>query len=134
MSHVFGYCVHTDYSEREFQLERGGQWVKGKSADTFAPLGPYRVTKDEIQNPHKLRLWLKVNGETRQDSNPSDLIFSVSCLVSYISQFMSNNGGNASLVSDRISNLSMAAALSACFSLRRFISLCPVLKIDVSTD
>lgn len=107
---------------------------KGKSADTFAPLGPYLVTKDEIQNPHKLRLWLKVNGETRQDSNPSDLIFSVSCLVSYISQFMSNNGGNASLVSDRISNLSMAAALSACFSLRRFISLCPVLKIDVSTD
>lgn len=88
MKHVFGYCLHNDYSEREFQLERGGQWVKGKSADTFAPLGPYLVTTDEIQNPHTLRLWLKVNGETRQDSNTSDLIFSVPYLVSYISQFM----------------------------------------------
>jgi 2-keto-4-pentenoate hydratase/2-oxohepta-3-ene-1,7-dioic acid hydratase in catechol pathway len=88
MEHVFGYSLHNDYSEREFQLERGGQWVKGKSADTFAPLGPYLVTGDELQNPHKLRLWLKVNGETRQDSNTSDLIFPVPYLVSYISQFM----------------------------------------------
>ena len=88
MEHVFGYCLHNDYSEREFQLERGGQWVKGKSADTFAPIGPYLVTRDEIQNPHKLRLWLKVNGETRQDSNTSELIFPIPYLVSYISQFM----------------------------------------------
>jgi len=89
MQHVFGYCLHNDYSEREFQLERGGQWVKGKSADTFAPLGPYLVSKDEIADPHKLRLWLKVNGVTRQDSNTSDLIFNIPFLVSYLSHFMS---------------------------------------------
>lgn len=89
MDHVFGYCLHNDYSEREFQLERCGQWVKGKSADTFAPLGPYLVTRDEIPDPHQLHLWLKVNGETRQDSHTSDLVFSVPYLVSYVSQFMS---------------------------------------------
>jgi 2-keto-4-pentenoate hydratase/2-oxohepta-3-ene-1,7-dioic acid hydratase in catechol pathway len=88
LNHVFGYCLHNDYSEREFQLERGGQWVKGKSADTFAPLGPYLVTADEIQDPHRLHLWLKVNGETRQEANTSDLIFGVPHLVSYVSQFM----------------------------------------------
>lgn len=88
MKHVFGYCLHNDYSEREFQLERGGQWVKGKSADTFAPVGPYLVTTDEIQDPHKLHLWLKVNGETRQDANTSDFIFPVPYLVNYVSQFM----------------------------------------------
>jgi 2-keto-4-pentenoate hydratase/2-oxohepta-3-ene-1,7-dioic acid hydratase in catechol pathway len=88
MRHVFGYCLHNDYSEREFQLERGGQWAKGKSADTFAPLGPYLVTANEIPDPHKLHLWLKVNDETRQDSNTSDLIFRIPALVSYVSQFM----------------------------------------------
>jgi 2,4-diketo-3-deoxy-L-fuconate hydrolase len=88
MDYVFGYCQHNDYSEREFQLERGGQWVKGKSCDTFAPLGPFLVTKDEIPDPHALRLTLKVNGETRQDSNTSDLIFNIPFLVSYVSQFM----------------------------------------------
>ena len=88
MDYVFGYCVHNDYSEREFQLERGGQWVKGKSCDTFAPLGPFLVTKDEIPDPHNLRLTLKVNGEIRQDASTSDLIFGVPFLVSYISQFM----------------------------------------------
>jgi 2-keto-4-pentenoate hydratase/2-oxohepta-3-ene-1,7-dioic acid hydratase in catechol pathway len=89
MDHVFGYVLHNDVSEREFQLQHGGQWVKGKSCDTFAPLGPYLVTKDEIKDPHQLRLWLKVNGEMMQDSSTSDLVFNVPQLVSYISQYMS---------------------------------------------
>jgi 2,4-diketo-3-deoxy-L-fuconate hydrolase len=89
MNHVAGYLLHNDYSERAFQLERGGQWVKGKSCDTFAPLGPFLATKDEIPDPHNLRLWLKVNDEMVQDSNTSDLIFNVPYLVSYLSQFMS---------------------------------------------
>lgn len=87
LEHVAGYCLHNDYSERAYQLERGGQWVKGKSCDTFAPLGPELVPTDDI-NPHNLRLWLKVNGRTMQDSNTSDLIFGVPFLVSYISGFM----------------------------------------------
>ncbi len=88
MDYVAGYCIHNDYSEREFQLERGGQWDKGKSCDTFAPLGLYLVTKDEIPDPHNLRLWLKLNGETVQDSNTNDLIFKIPTLVSYLSHFM----------------------------------------------
>lgn len=88
MDYVAGFCLHNDYSEREFQLERNGQWVKGKSADTFAPLGPYLVTKDELPDYNNLRLWLKVNGKILQDSNTNDLIFGVPHLVSYISQFM----------------------------------------------
>ncbi|WP_291778499.1 fumarylacetoacetate hydrolase family protein [Cecembia sp.] len=88
MDHVAGYCLHNDVSERDFQLHHGGQWVKGKSADHFAPLGPYLVTKDEIPNPHDLRLWLKVNGEMMQDSNTSDLVFDIPTLVAYISQYM----------------------------------------------
>jgi 2,4-diketo-3-deoxy-L-fuconate hydrolase len=88
MNHVSGYCLHNDYSEREFQLERGGQWVKGKSSDTFAPLGPYLATRDEIEDPHNLQLWLKVNDVRHQDSNTSDMIFNVPFLISYISQFM----------------------------------------------
>ena len=88
MDYVAGFCLHNDYSEREFQLERNGQWVKGKSADTFAPLGPYLVTKDELPSYNNLRLWLKVNGRILQDSNTNDLIFGVPFLVSYISQFM----------------------------------------------
>lgn len=88
MEHVAGFCVHNDYSERAFQLERNGQWVKGKSADTFAPVGPYMVTKDEVPNYNNLRLWLKVNGKMLQDSNTNDLIFGVPFLISYISQFM----------------------------------------------
>lgn len=89
MNYVAGYCLHNDVSEREFQTERGGQWVKGKSADTFAPLGPWLVTKDEIEDVHNLRLWLKLNGKTVQDSNTNDLIFNIPYLVSYVSQFMS---------------------------------------------
>ncbi|WP_113922587.1 fumarylacetoacetate hydrolase family protein [Cognataquiflexum aquatile] len=88
MDYVAGYVLHNDVSERDFQLHHGGQWVKGKSADHFAPLGPYLVTKDEISDPHNLRLWLKVNGETMQDSNTSDLVFGIPTLVSYISQYM----------------------------------------------
>jgi 2-keto-4-pentenoate hydratase/2-oxohepta-3-ene-1,7-dioic acid hydratase in catechol pathway len=88
MDYIAGYALHNDYSERAWQLERGGQWVKGKSADTYAPLGPYLVTKDEIADPNKLHLWLKLNGEMLQDSNTDDMIFNVPTLVSYISQFM----------------------------------------------
>lgn len=88
MDYVAGFCLHNDYSEREFQLDRNGQWVKGKSADTFAPIGPYLVTKDEVPNYNNLRLWLKVNGKMLQDDNTNDLIFGVPFLVSYISQFM----------------------------------------------
>ena len=88
MEHVAGYVIHNDISEREYQLERSGQWVKGKSCDTFAPLGPFMATTDEIDDPHNLRLWLKLNGETMQDSSTSDLIFGIPKLVSYISEFM----------------------------------------------
>ena len=88
MAHVAGYVLHNDYSERAWQLERGGQWVKGKSADTFAPLGPWLATTDEIPDPHSLRLWLKVNGETKQDGTTANLIFKLPFLVSYLSQFM----------------------------------------------
>ena len=86
--HIAGYVLHNDYSERAFQLERGGQWVKGKSCDTFAPLGPFLATPDEIRDVHSLRLWLKVNGEQKQCGSTSDMIFDVPTLVSYISQFM----------------------------------------------
>ncbi|WP_199141580.1 fumarylacetoacetate hydrolase family protein [Pedobacter sp. ASV12] len=86
--YIAGYCLHNDYSEREFQLERNGQWAKGKGCDTFAPLGPFMATKDEIADVHQLRLWLTVNGKTLQDGNTSNLIFNVPFLVSYISQFM----------------------------------------------
>ncbi len=88
MDYVAGYCLHNDVSEREFQLERGGTWDKGKGCDTFAPVGPFLATKDEIEDPHKLRLWLKLNGEILQDGNTDDLIFGLPKLVSYISQFM----------------------------------------------
>lgn len=86
--YIAGYSVISDYSERAFQKERGGQWMKGKSADTFAPMGPCLVTCDEVGNPGALRLWTKVNGETRQNGWTGDMIFSVNHLVSYISQFM----------------------------------------------
>jgi 2-keto-4-pentenoate hydratase/2-oxohepta-3-ene-1,7-dioic acid hydratase in catechol pathway len=85
---VAGYVLHNDYSERSFQLERGGQWVKGKSADTFAPLGPFLATRDEIPDPQRLGMWLTVNGEHRQRSSTSNMIFDVAALVSYVSEFM----------------------------------------------
>src|SRR5205085_1062567 len=87
--HIAGYCLHNDYSERDFQLNRGGQWVKGKSCDTFAPIGPYLVTPDEIKDVDNMKMWLKLNGKTMQNSSTSNLIFKVPFLVSYISQFMS---------------------------------------------
>jgi len=88
MDYVAGFCLHNDYSERAFQLERNGQWTKGKGCDSFAPMGPYLVTKDEIKDFNNLKMWLKVNGELRQDNNTDDMIFEVPFLISYISQFM----------------------------------------------
>jgi len=88
LTFVAGFVLHNDYSERSFQLERGGQWVKGKSADTFAPLGPFLVTVDEIPDSSRLRMWLKVNGEFRQNGSTENMIFDVATLVSYVSQFM----------------------------------------------
>ncbi|MFN8357924.1 MAG: fumarylacetoacetate hydrolase family protein [Spirosomataceae bacterium] len=88
LNYVAGYCLHNDVSEREFQLERGGTWDKGKGCDTFAPIGPYLVTPDEIADLNNLRLWLSVNGTMMQDGNTSNLIFKIPFLVSYISQFM----------------------------------------------
>jgi 2-keto-4-pentenoate hydratase/2-oxohepta-3-ene-1,7-dioic acid hydratase in catechol pathway len=86
--HIAGYCVVNDVSEREFQIERLGQWTKGKSADTFCPIGPWVVTADEVPDPGTLALWTEVNGERRQNSNTGDLIFGVDHIVSYVSQFM----------------------------------------------
>ena len=88
MSHIAGYVLHNDVSERAFQIERSGQWVKGKSCDTFAPLGPFIATKDEITDPNNLNLWLKLNGKIMQNSSTSDFIFNIQHVVSYISQFM----------------------------------------------
>ena len=88
MDYVAGYVLHNDVSERAFQLERGGTWDKGKGCDSFAPLGPWLVTKDEIPNPHTLRLWLSLNGKMMQDSNTDDLIFNIPQLISYSSHFM----------------------------------------------
>lgn len=85
---VAGFALHNDYSERTFQLERGGQWVKGKSADTFAPLGPFLATRDEIQDFDNLNMWLKVNGEHRQRGSTSKMIFDVPTLLAYVSEFM----------------------------------------------
>jgi 2-keto-4-pentenoate hydratase/2-oxohepta-3-ene-1,7-dioic acid hydratase in catechol pathway len=89
MNYVAGYCLHNDVSERNFQLERNGTWDKGKGCDTFAPLGPWLVTKDEMKDVNNLRLWLSVNGRTMQDGTTSNLIFKIPFLVSYVSQFMS---------------------------------------------
>jgi 2-keto-4-pentenoate hydratase/2-oxohepta-3-ene-1,7-dioic acid hydratase in catechol pathway len=88
IDHVAGYVLHNDYSERAFQIERGGQWVKGKSADTFAPLGPFLATREEIPKPDHLDVWLKVNGALRQKSNTKQMIFGIAELLSYVSQFM----------------------------------------------
>jgi 2,4-didehydro-3-deoxy-L-rhamnonate hydrolase len=88
MDYVAGYCLHNDVSEREFQIERGGTWDKGKGCDTFAPLGPWMVTKDEVPDVDNLRLWLTVNGKKMQDGNTKKFIFRIPYLVSYVSQFM----------------------------------------------
>jgi len=86
--YIAGYCLHNDISEREFQLERNGTWDKGKGCDTFAPLGPWMVTKDEIADPHKLKLWLSVNGKQMQNGTTANLVFDIPFLVSYVSRFM----------------------------------------------
>jgi 2,4-didehydro-3-deoxy-L-rhamnonate hydrolase len=88
MDYVAGYCLHNDYSERGFQLERGGQWAKGKGCDTFAPLGPFMATTDEIGDVDNLSMWLTVNGKKYQDSNTLNLVFKIPFLVHYLSQFM----------------------------------------------
>jgi 2-keto-4-pentenoate hydratase/2-oxohepta-3-ene-1,7-dioic acid hydratase in catechol pathway len=94
LDHVAGYCVVNDVSERAFQLERGGQWDKGKSCDTFAPIGPWLVTQDEVPEPQALDLWLEVDGKRFQNGNTLTMIFGVAHLVSYISQFMSLRPGD----------------------------------------
>jgi 2-keto-4-pentenoate hydratase/2-oxohepta-3-ene-1,7-dioic acid hydratase in catechol pathway len=97
MEHVAGYCIAIDFSERDFQFNRGGQGFKGKSADTFAPLGPWLVTRDEISDPHQLTLTLSVNDIERQHGTTADMIFSVPKLVSYASEFMSLQAGDVIL-------------------------------------
>jgi 2-keto-4-pentenoate hydratase/2-oxohepta-3-ene-1,7-dioic acid hydratase in catechol pathway len=94
LQHVAGYCVINDLSEREFQLERQGQWTKGKSADTFGPIGPWLVTRDEIPDPQHLPMWLEVNGVRRQNGSTATMVFGVARLVSYLSQFMSLRPGD----------------------------------------
>lgn len=94
LDHVAGYCVCNDVSERHFQAERQGQWTKGKSADHFGPIGPWLVTRDEIPDPQALKMWLTVNGETRQDGSTATMIYGIAYLVSYLSQFMSLEPGD----------------------------------------
>ena len=92
--HIAGYCVVNDLSERKFQLEHSGQWVKGKSCDTFGPIGPYLVTKDEVADPQNLKLWLDLNGKRMQDGSTKTMVYGVNFLISYISQFMSLQPGD----------------------------------------
>lgn len=94
MDYVAGYCVSHDVSERAFQTERSGQWTKGKSCDTFGPIGPWLVTRDEIADPQNLGMWLKVNGETMQDGSSKTMVYGVAFVVSYLSQFMSLQPGD----------------------------------------
>ncbi len=93
-SHIAGYCVINDLSEREFQIEHSGQWMKGKSCDTFGPIGPYLVTTDEIPDPQNLKMWLEVNGKKMQDGSTSTMVYGVDFLISYLSQFMSLQPGD----------------------------------------
>lgn len=94
MDYVAGYCVINDISEREFQIERGGTWDKGKGCDTFGPIGPWLVTRDEIKDPHRLHLWLEVDGKRYQDGNTETMIFKIPEIVSYLSQFMTLSAGD----------------------------------------
>ena len=92
--HIAGYCIVNDVSERDFQIHRSGQWVKGKSADTFGPMGPWMVTRDEIPDPQALQMKLEVNGDTRQDGSTATMVYQVPFLVSYVSRFMSLQAGD----------------------------------------
>ena len=94
LDHVAGYCTMNDVSERAYQIERSGQWIKGKSADTFGPIGPWLVTPDEVPDPQDLRLWCEVDGERRQDGSTATMIFGVAFLISYLSHFMSLQTGD----------------------------------------
>ena len=94
LDYIAGYCIMNDVSEREFQIERMGQWFKGKSSDTFGPIGPYLVTTDEIKDPHNLNIWSEVNGKVMQNGSTSNMIYKIDYLVSYISQFMSLHPGD----------------------------------------
>ena len=94
LDHIAGYCVINDISERDFQNKRAGQWTKGKSADTFGPIGPWLVTRDEVPDPQNLNMYLDVNGKRRQDGNTNTMVFGVTYLVSYLSQFMSLQPGD----------------------------------------
>jgi len=110
--YVAGYAVMNDVSEREFQLERGGQWIKGKSADTFAPLGPWLVTPDEVPDPHNLGIWLDLNEERRQDGNTRTMIFTVPYLVSYVSRFLTLKPGEYVLM-ETVEKVNMPSDLAA---------------------
>ena len=94
LDYIAGYCVVNDLSEREYQLERQGQWCKGKGCDTFGPLGPYLVTKDEVPDPHNLDIWLELNGERVQNGNTKTMVYKMAYIVSYLSQFMSLQPGD----------------------------------------
>jgi 2-keto-4-pentenoate hydratase/2-oxohepta-3-ene-1,7-dioic acid hydratase in catechol pathway len=125
LSHVAGYALHNDYSERSFQHERGGQWVKGKSSDHFAPFGPFVATRDEIDNVQQLDLWLDVNGERVQQGNTSDMIFGVSELVSYVSQFMT-------LLPGDVISTGTPAGVGAGFKPPRFLRAGDVCELGVA--
>jgi 2-keto-4-pentenoate hydratase/2-oxohepta-3-ene-1,7-dioic acid hydratase in catechol pathway len=94
LAHVAGYCVVNDVSEREYQLERGGQWDKGKGCDTFGPIGPWLVTADEVPDPQALAMWLEVNGHRYQNGSTKTMVFGVATLVSYLSRFMTLEPGD----------------------------------------
>lgn len=94
MDHVAGYCVCNDVSERAYQIERAGQWSKGKSSDNFGPIGPWLVTRDEVADPHDLHMWLKVNGEKVQDGSTATMVYQIPFLVSYLSQFFTLHPGD----------------------------------------
>lgn len=94
LSHVAGYCVMNDVSERTFSEDNGGNWTKGKSCDTFGPMGPWLVTADEIRDPQRLGIWLEVNGRRYQDSNTANMVFGVAALIAYVSRFMTLRPGD----------------------------------------
>ncbi|TPM36097.1 fumarylacetoacetate hydrolase family protein [Mesorhizobium sp. B2-3-4] len=94
LEHVAGYCVINDVSERDFQTKRSGQWTKGKSCDTFGPVGPWLVTRDEVADPQRLKMWLKVSGETKQNGSTGTMVYGVAHIISYLSQFMTLHPGD----------------------------------------
>ena len=124
LDHIAGYCIVNDVSEREFQLERAGQWTKGKSADTFAPVGPWLVSRDEVEDPQKLNLWTKVNGETRQDGNTDTMVYGVKQLICYLSGMMSLQTGD-------IISTGTPPGVGAGFTPPRFLSAGDIVEMGV---